>query len=175
MDSIDANTPNRSSAKSPAHFTMSTRSDIIYAKLERCREGSKEMKRKLSTTSFDKEEVNTRRLRISILDIDREIELLTQQLLDVQKDERSISSTDFKKGIRKCSKRVVSLGEDLWRENRELREKEEELGLKPSLSINSNTEMAHKFALMTLYKDDLSKKKKSGKVQSELRREAIQV
>lgn len=60
----------------------------------------------------------------------------------------------------------------MWRENKILQEVKEEDGLKPSLSINVNAELAFKYALMTLYKDDLFGKR-SFTVQSDLRKGAI--
>lgn len=106
--------------------------------------------------------------------MERDFELSTQHLYEIQRTENLITPKDFKKNFSDCSKRIASLGEELWKENILFQELEEKAGLKPELSINVSVEIAFKYlySLLTLYKDDRSDRR-SSTVQAESRKMAI--
>ena len=131
-----------------------------------------ELKRKLSTTSFEQARLEHAKLRVSELETLRDIERHEKEWLDLQREEETISTADYKKCQRDLNQRIVSLGNEVWKASQTLRAVEEEEGLKPTLGPDSDG--AFVAALLKLYIDPTTTRKRSRAAQAQMRTNAVE-
>lgn len=124
----------------------------------RLKESRAELKRKLFKVSLEREPIAYRKLRMKEIDVQVEEERLHKSWLDFEHEQRQISDNDHRKEHRETNKRIISLGNDLWSEQEELRRQEEEEGR--VLKLGPDTKGAFIHALLALYKDPRGSKKK---------------
>ena len=130
-----------------------------------------ELKRKLSNKSFDQAPIPYRRLRIEELNLRREEQMVQKSLFDLEHEQRRMSDTEHRTRHREANKRIVSLGDDLWTEQEEVKKREEREGRVQKLGPDSRG--AFVATLLALYSDPQTSKKRSGKVQSHMRSQSI--
>ena len=130
-----------------------------------------DLKRKLSKVSFEREPIAYRKLRMEEIDVQLEEERLHKSWLDLEREQRQVTDNDHRKEHRETNKRIVSLGNDLWAEQEELRRQEEKEGR--VLKLGSDTKGAFIQALLALYKDPRVSKKRFSITQSHMKETAI--
>lgn len=139
----------------------------------RLKESRAELNRKLFKVSLEREPIAYRKLRMKEIDVQVEEERLHKSWLDFEHEQRQISDNDHRKEHRETNKRIISLGNDLWSEQEELRRQEEEEGR--VLKLGPDTKGAFIHALLALYKDPRGSKKRSSATQSHMKETAIKV
>ena len=107
------------------------------------------------------------------IDVQVEEERVHKSWLDFEYGQRQISDKDHRKEHRETNKRIISLGNDLWTEQEELRKQEEKEGR--VLKLGPDTKGAFIQALLALYKDPRGSKKRSSTIQSHMKETAIKV
>ncbi|KAI9775410.1 MAG: hypothetical protein M1816_005938 [Peltula sp. TS41687] len=133
----------------------------------------KDLKHKLSTidTLVDAKSDEYLKLKIEEVELEKAEEEVNRIQLTFEKKEMEPRS--FRAKRRDADKRIISLGDDLWRLKRNLREVEEKAGKIATLTPDSD----HAFTatLLHLYKDPATTRKRSRAMQANMRREAIEV
>lgn len=132
-----------------------------------------DLKRKLSKVSFEKKPITYRKLRIEEMELQAEEQRVHKSWLDSEHEQRQITDSDHRKEHRETNKRIVSLGNDLWVENEELRKQEEKEGRVQKLGPDSKG--AFVYTLLALYKDPHVSHKRSSAVQSHMKQTAMMV
>ena len=135
------------------------------------KQSRQELKRKLSTISHKDSPIEFTRLKLEDARAEKEEELLHKEWIDEEKD--NFSDNDFRKAHREVNKRIISLGDTLWKHAKELRRLEEKHGLVPQLGPDSKG--AYVSTLLSLYKDPRKTGKRSSSLQSNMRAAAIEV
>ncbi|MCJ1258541.1 hypothetical protein MMC24_006374 [Lignoscripta atroalba] len=131
-----------------------------------------ELKRKLSDSSLAEGSVHCVKLRIADTEAEKEEQELHKTWLDLEEADRNLNDEEYRSAQRDTYRRIISLGSDLWKLNRTLREHEEKEGKVPVLS--PDTEGAFIATLLALYKDPMTSNKRSSTNQTNMRRAAIQ-
>ncbi|KAI9848049.1 MAG: hypothetical protein M1837_001151 [Sclerophora amabilis] len=135
------------------------------------RESKNELKRKLSDTSILEEPERQIRMRIEEIELDREELELENEERDLDKEEQKIDTKLHFKTRQVTNKRIISLGDDLWKMKRQLRDYDEKAGRLATLTPDSGGAFAS--ALLHLYKDPGSSKSRSSTMQTLMRRDTI--
>lgn len=130
-----------------------------------------DLKRKLSETSINDSPIKFRKLRIEDLELQQEQLRVDKSWLDYEHEQHHMSSKEHRSAHRDTNQRIVSLGSDLWKEQEELRGYEEKMGLKPKLGPDSKGAFVH--TLLSLYKDPSTVRKRSSKIQSEMKKQSV--
>ena len=130
-----------------------------------------DLKRKISTTSFEADPVQHVRLRIEHLKNQKSEQHLHRSLLDAESEDKNLTESAYKKEIKETNKRIISLGENLWKQNQLLREIKEEKGTAPELGPDSRGAFVH--VLLSLYEDPWKSGKRSSSGHGKMREEAI--
>ena len=132
-----------------------------------------DLKRKLSQISFEKELIAYRKIRIEDMEFQVKEQRVHKSWLDIELEQKYITDSVHRKEHQATNKRIVSLGDDLWKENEQLRLEEEKAGRVPQLNPDAKGAFVH--TLLALYKDPRDSKKRSSKIQSSMKAAAIQV
>ena len=90
--------------------------DAIESHQARIKQSSADLKRKISETSLDKSPIAYRRLRIQEIELKVEEQKVHKSWLDLEHGNRFFTDNDYRKAHREANKRIVSLGDDLWKE-----------------------------------------------------------
>ena len=130
-----------------------------------------ELKRKLSETSFDQAPIQYRKLRIEELNLRQEEQMVQKSLFDLEHEQRRMNDKEHRTRHQEANKRIVSLGDDLWTEQEEIKKQEEREGRVQKLGPDSRG--AFVATLLALYKDPQNSKKRSSKVQSHMKNQSI--
>lgn len=107
------------------------------------------------------------------MELQAEEQRVHKSWLDSEHEQRQITDSDHRKEHRETNKRIVSLGNDLWVENEELRKQEEKEGRVQKLGPDSKG--AFVYTLLALYKDPHESHKRSSAVQSHMKQTAMMV
>lgn len=133
-----------------------------------------ELKRKLSAISAETSPIPYQKIRIAQLETDEDEQRHHKELLEHEHRQKQMTDNAYKKAQKESNKRIVSLGNDMWKERQKLRMLEEESSKLPILTADSTG--AFTAVLLKLYKDPAehvgSAKRKSA-LQSELKDKAI--
>ena len=97
--------------------------------------------------------------------------MVQKSLFDLEHDQRRMNDIEHRTRHREANKRIVSLGDDLWTEQEEIKKQEEREGRVQKLGPDSRG--AFIATLLALYNDPQSSKKRSSKVQSHMRNQSI--
>lgn len=135
------------------------------------KESTAELKRKLSSISVENDPITYRKLRILELEFSIDGEKLEKTRLDLEREEDKIFHKDYMKSHRQVNIRIVSLGDELWKENRALRSQEEQMGKVPLLGPDSQGAFIQ--TLLRLYKDPFEHSKRSSSIQTQMKDESI--
>ena len=135
------------------------------------KESLTELKKNLSSISFDVSPVEYHKTKIAEIEIEIEDQKMHKAWLDIEYAERKLTDTNFTKAHRNTNRRIISLGDELWKQRKALRQLEENRGLAPSLG--PDTEEGFVFAHLALYKDSFSTKR-STREQTVMRKAAIE-
>ena len=128
-------------------------------------------KRKLSTVSFDDNPVEHTKLRIKYLEQQKSEQHLETNWLDVARREKGVTDNEYYKAMKTTNGRIISIGDDLWREKKKLRAIEEQKGLAPEMTPDSSGPFVA--TLLRLYKDPSRSSQRSSKEESPTRSDAI--
>lgn len=113
---------------------------------------SAELKRKLSTTSFEEASPqDATRLKIEDIETDKALLRHDTCYYALQAEDGKLDFESLKKLQRANTDRIVSLGEKQWEQSKALRELQEDKGLVSPITPDS--ERAFNAALLTIYKD----------------------
>ena len=145
--------------------------NAIESHQARIKQSSADLKRKISETSFDQSPIAYRRLRIQQIELKVEEQKVHKSWLDLEHGKRLFTDNDHRKAHRETNKRIVSLGDDLWKEQEELQKEEEKEGRVEKLGPDSKG--AFVATLLALYKDPHQSKKRSSTSQTQLKETAI--
>ncbi|KAM0802259.1 hypothetical protein BDR22DRAFT_887507 [Usnea florida] len=129
-----------------------------------------ELKRKLSETSFDQASIQYRKSMIEEMNL-RQEEMVQKSLFDMEYDQRRIKNTEHPTRHKEANKKSMSLGDDLWTEQEEMKKQEEREGRVQKLEPDPRS--AFITTLLALYNKPQSSKKRSSKVQSHMRSQSI--
>ena len=143
----------------------------IYEHQLRLQKSRAELKRKLSGLSCEDAPIPYRRLKIEEIELQREELKVHKTWLDVEHGQKFLSDSDLKKEHRETNKRIISLGSELWAEQEALRAQEEKTGRISKLGPDSRGAFVH--TLLALYKDPRQSRKRSSKVQSQMKKSSI--
>ena len=130
-----------------------------------------DLKRKLSDCSFDSNPIEHTKLRIKELSEAQSKEHLNKEWLDEEMDQRAVTESEYKKGIKDSNRKIIRLGDDMWKQSQVLRSLEEEAGLVARLGPDAHG--AYVSVLLKLYKDPSTSGKRSKNLQSQMRSDAI--
>ena len=97
--------------------------------------------------------------------------MVQKSLLDLEHEQRRMNDIEHRTRHREANKRIVSLGDDLWTEQEELKKQEEREDRVQKLGPDSRG--AFVATLLALYSDPQTSKKRSSKVQSNMRSQSI--
>lgn len=148
-------------------------SKFVLEKTIRLRESRSELKRKLASTSFESSPIEYQKLKIEELETEVDEQRFHKASLDIEHAERKLSDTEYRNAQRSTNVRIVSLGDDLWRQKQGLRELEEKSGKIPP--IGPDSQAAFVYTLLALYRDPHVHSKRSSSVQSAMRKSSIKV
>ena len=130
------------------------------------------LKRKRSCISVEEDPIAHQRLKVEQVEILQTEQRHLKTWFDIERNDQLIDTRNYKKAHRETNKRLVSLGEEYWKENQTLRALEEKAGIQPTLGPDS--EGAFAAVLMRLYKDPTAMStKRSSRIQTKLRNESI--
>ncbi|KAL8830717.1 MAG: hypothetical protein Q9191_001279 [Dirinaria sp. TL-2023a] len=161
MAGIPFDIPQRTSSRVPLH----ERSLAIKA-------SKHDLKSKLSTISYGDSPSDYTRLKIEELETEIEEQKLHKDWLDVEKKERNLTDTNYRKDHRETNKRIISLGNDLWTQKQQLRALSEKAGKAPYLGPDSEGAFVH--TLLALYKDPYTSSARLSNVQTQMRNASIE-
>ncbi|KAL8774780.1 MAG: hypothetical protein Q9209_000719 [Squamulea sp. 1 TL-2023] len=118
------------------------------------------LKRKLSTISFEHDPRPYTKLKIEEVEVDIEEQKLEKEWLDMEKDEKKLRDKDYQLGHRSANKRIISLGDTLWSQNQALRRLDEQQGKAPELGPDTearskSVQSAMRAAALEVYKPHL--------------------
>lgn len=130
-----------------------------------------ELKHKLSETSFDQAPIRYRKLRIEELNLRQEEQMVQKSLFDLEHEQRRMNDTEYRTSHREANKRIVSLGDDLWTEQEEIKKQEEREGRVQKLGPDSRG--VYVATLLALYKDPQTSKKRSSETQSHMKNQSV--
>ena len=130
-----------------------------------------ELKRKLSRTSFVQAPIEYRKLRIQELNLRQEEQMVQKSLFDLEHGQRRKNDAEYRTRHKEANKRLVSLGDDLWTEQEEIKKQEEREGRVQKLGPDSRG--AFVATLLALYNDPQTSRKRSSRVQSHMRSQSI--
>lgn len=130
-----------------------------------------DLKRKLSSTSIESSPIEYRRLKIEDLSVDLEEQKLHKTWLDIEHAEQKLTDKSYRSAHRSTNQRIISIGDDLWKERQGLQRIEEQAG--KTAPIGPDAKGAFIFTLLALYKDPNVSAKRSSAVQTEMRRSSI--
>ena len=105
------------------------------------------------------------------LETEREEYILDKKWLDIEHGERKLTDANYQKAHRSANQRIVSVGDELWRQRQAARVDEEQAGKAPPLGPDSTG--AFVYALLALYKDPHISTKRSTAEQTQLRKSAL--
>ena len=135
------------------------------------RESQKNLKRKLSSISVKDSPIEYQKVRLQQLEADEDEQRHHKKWCELEHQIRHITDTQYKKAQKEANVRLVSLGEDMWKERRKLRMLEEAANELPALG--PDTEGAFTAVLMRLYKDPFGHGKRLSSLQTRMKDEAI--
>ena len=153
MDKTSLSTPVRTSSRKAI--------DDNQVRLKESRAG---LKRKLSKVSFEKQPITYRELRMEEMDAQVEKARVHKSWLGFEHEQRQTSDNDHRKEHRETNRRIMSLGNDLWAEQEELRRHEEKEGR--VLKLGPDTKGAFIHALLALYIQGSTRVEKKGPAHS---------
>lgn len=131
-----------------------------------------DLKRKLSIMSYEENPSGYTRVKIEELETEIEEQKLHKDRLDVEKKERNLTDTNYRKDHHETNKRIISLGNDLWIQNQRLRMLSEKAERIPYLGPDS--EGAFVNTLLALYKDPYTSSARSSNAQSQMRNASVE-
>ncbi|KAI9774729.1 MAG: hypothetical protein M1839_001649 [Geoglossum umbratile] len=131
-----------------------------------------DLKRKLSDNALERGSKQCVQLRIDDLELEREELVLDRDEMDWEADRKLVDNKKYRAIQRTVNGRIMSVGDDLWKLRRELRTINEKDG-KVSI-LTPDSEGAFVSALLHLYKDPASSRKRSSAMQSEMKRSTIE-
>ncbi|KAH0538715.1 hypothetical protein FGG08_004732 [Glutinoglossum americanum] len=131
-----------------------------------------ELKRKLSNSSLEKDSKRYIELRIDDIELEREELALDRDEMGWEIEHKMMEDRECRAARRTINRRIVSLGDDLWQLKRKLRAIDEKDGKVALLTPDS--EGAFTSALLHLYKDPNTSRKRSSAMQKEMRRSTIE-
>ncbi|KAL8783509.1 MAG: hypothetical protein Q9195_009363 [Heterodermia aff. obscurata] len=134
-------------------------------------ESQVDLKRKLRDCSFESNPIEHTKLRIRELSEAQSSEHLNKDWLDTEMEQRVVTESLYKKQIKESNQRIISLGDDMWKQSQVLRSLEEQAGLAPRLGPDAHG--AYVSVLLKLYKDPTTSGKRSKAHQAQMRSEAI--
>ena len=135
------------------------------------RASKSDLKQKLSDKTLEEGSERHVKLRIESIELDQEELKIENEGLRLEKIEQAMDTKKYQKMRSKNYKRIVSLEDDLWCERRRLRKMREESG-RVSL-LTTDTDSAFAAALLRLYKDPETSRKRKSATQSAMRDESI--
>ncbi|KAI9767050.1 MAG: hypothetical protein M1839_004640 [Geoglossum umbratile] len=135
------------------------------------RTSQQDLKRKLSVTSLERGSGKHIRLQIEEVTLEQEELKLNKAQFDLEAGQNRIDHKVHRNACRSTNKRIISLGDDLWELRRKLRAHDESVGKAAILMPDS--EGAFVSALLRLYKDPNTSKKRSSTRQTDMREKAI--
>ena len=155
----------------PAIPERTSSKTAIEAQRLKLSQSRSDLKRRLSQTSFKDGLIRYQRLKVEDLELQRDEWRLKGKSLDVEFEQHLLSFDQHRKAQRDINVRIASLGDQLWKQQERLREQEEKENQVPPLGPDSN----HAFVatLLALYKGPHEKRKRSKKVQTQLKRSSI--
>ncbi|KAI9767944.1 MAG: hypothetical protein M1839_004308 [Geoglossum umbratile] len=130
-----------------------------------------DLKRKLSDNALERGSKRCIQLQIDDIELEREELALDRDEMSWEAEHKMMDNKKYRTARRTINGRIVSLGDDLWQLKRELRVINEMDGKVAILTPDS--EGAFVSALLRLYKDPTSSRKRSSAMQSEMRRSTI--
>lgn len=142
-------------------------------RLAQHKQSREDLKRKLSDVSLERGSIAHKKLRISELELDVDEQRIYQTWLDMEKEKGLLFDKDYRKAYNVVNKRIISVGDELWQLVRKLREEQENAGEVKLLLPDSDG--AFVAALLRLYKDPTTSRKRSSTQQSAMRKDAIQL
>jgi hypothetical protein len=135
------------------------------------RTSQQDLKRKLSDSSLERGSEKHIRLQIEGVTLEREGLKLDKIEFDLEASQNRIDHKSHRDACRSTNKRIISLGDELWELRRKLRAHDESVGKAAVLTPDS--EGAFVSALLHLYKDPRTSKKRSSTMQTDMRKKAI--
>ena len=129
------------------------------------------LKRKLSSISVEDSPIEYQKVRLQQLEADEDEQRHLKQWCELEHQARHLTDSQHKKAQKEANVRLVSLGEDMWKERRKLRMLEEAANELPALG--PDTEGAFTAVLMRLYKDPFEHAKRLSSLQTEMKDAAI--
>ncbi|KAI9853715.1 MAG: hypothetical protein M1813_001831 [Trichoglossum hirsutum] len=135
------------------------------------RNSRNELNRQLSDSSLSKDSGRYIKLRIMELELEQEDLMLEKDEFLLKKEEKCIDLKTYRAARRAINKRIISLGDNLWKYKRELRSHDEGMG--KITKLTPDYEGAFGATLLRLYKDPLVSRKRDSTKQSNMRRDAI--
>ncbi|KAI9815382.1 MAG: hypothetical protein M1832_005521 [Thelocarpon impressellum] len=154
----------------PIPLRTSSRDALAEARI-RHKTSMAELKRKLSG-DVKEGTVQHQKLRIQEVELDRDMANIELDFVDLQREEGVFDVKDHKKAQKMISIRVISLGDELWKRNKELRdclERENQI-----VPLTPDSDGAFVETLLHLYKDPTTKNR-SSTAQSNMRRDSIEI
>ncbi|KAL9127145.1 MAG: hypothetical protein Q9217_003915 [Psora testacea] len=136
------------------------------------RASKQDLKRKLSTVSFDKSPLEYSRFKIQELDAEQDDERHQKKYLDLELETKGIDMKQYRTKHKAANQRISSLGDEKWKHSQMLRSLEEKQGQIQSLGPDS--EGAYVAALLRLYKDQHRRGGRNSTIQFAMRTDAIQ-
>ena len=101
----------------------------ITSRSKSLQQSRQDLKRKLSTVSFEASPIEYTKLRIEDLSAEREEEMIHKECIDEEK--QNLSNNELRKAHREANQRIISLGDTLWTQAQQLRQLEEDTGAIP--------------------------------------------
>lgn len=132
-----------------------------------------DLKRKLSSTSYNESPIYYHKLKIEALNLEVEEHTNKKSWLDIEHEEHKLDVKDYRYSHRKTNERTISLGDELWKQRQGLQQEEEKAGQAPAMGPDSRQPFIH--TLLALYKDPTVSSKRSSSEQKEMRTSAIRV
>ena len=150
-----------------------TRLEYLDVKRLEHKANSQELKRKLFDASVAKGSEKHVKLQIEELELEQEGHRLAEKELEIGADANLLDPKTYRRALKTTRQRVISLGDQLWQKRRELRACDEASGKIPVLTPDSDNAFAA--ALLRLYKDPRTSRKRLSTAQSNMKREAVEM
>ncbi|KAI9768414.1 MAG: hypothetical protein M1839_004111 [Geoglossum umbratile] len=167
--------PDRSSSLSDRPTSLPNHPTSLPDRNERrlkLQDSRQDLKRKLSDNALERGSKRCIQLQIDDLELEREELALDRDEMDWEAERKMVDNMKYRAAQRTINGRIVSVGDDLWKLRRELRTINEMDG-KVSI-LTPDSEGAFVSALLHLYKDPASSRKRSSAMQSEMKCSTIE-
>lgn len=169
MASSDSTLPERRSINI---LKRNSSKNVLEEKKLKLRASKIVLKRKISDTSLESSPIAYCKLKIEELSTEKEEQELEKTRLDIEYEDRNLNEKEYRKAHRNVSRRIISVGDELWRHEQDLLNHQEKFRKTPA--IEPDSKQAFIYILLALYKDPKVSSKRSSTGQSNMRKSSIE-